>query len=608
MIASIIMRAYKWPGASIVIALGLLSSSAALLFSAAPTSLVSIFIFATIVTMLTVARIGLAPYALLCIFSGLLIGFETSDWRLGLTSALACALMLFATNYAVQLVIDHSNERAVLFKLRKEISINNFAKKAVSFWIPTVALVLIGLYLNYNFQNLLLEMIYKSDLIEKSPQDSTPSGYNLEPDIFYTIDRQERRSTAKFIEGLANSSALASNAAATFPDVVRGETERFRPGDIDEGRACSGAGFRIIGKHISLGGLCRSIIAAIEDGTQSAFNRAQANAVSRARAKADKFNADGKVAAAEARAAGPELIGEFFTDIRSTAKYTFLLFAILSYASYVLLVAGIIGGLNLVLGRLLFDSTLSPRTGPRTALGFRLESTSSPPAPLQYKSYNEIDLTTLALRHDQVPEWYVVFQAMRVGTGTHMRTCIPCPSSLFFSRFATGRYLMTKITVDTDNPAVQNPAISSSGDLKLVCIELETDQEVVFKVADLLAFSSAITLKSIYTAHVATHLLGLGSFYATARGPGYLILTSEGQQVRALSRGLSVPPVSLLCWDRRTEFTLGQEVSFSGMWLNDPSVVGNSIAGTAIIDEGRSSGPGLLRHVWRVTRYLFMPF
>jgi len=44
------------------------------------------------------------------------------------------------------------------------------------------------------------------------------------------------------------------------------------------------------------------------------------------------------------------------------------------------------------------------------------------------------------------------------------------------------------------------------------------------------------------------------------------------------------------------------------MWLNDPSVVGHSINGTAIIDEGRASGPGLLRHIWRVARYLFMPF
>ncbi|CAN7769491.1 AIM24 family protein [Rhizobium leguminosarum] len=411
-----------------------------------------------------------------------------------------------------------------------------------------------------------------------------------------------------FLDSLSTGTALSTDAASKFPGVVHDEMERFRPGDIDEGHACRNANFRVLRARISLGGLCRSIISAVEEGAQAAFNRAQANTVARAKVKAEKFNADATTAAAEARAAGPETIHEMFDDLRTTAKYLFLLSGILSYVSYVLLAAGIIGGLNLVLGRLLFDSVHSPRFGPRSALGFRLERSTAAPSAISFSTHHQINLATDPVTSGIATDWYVVLQAMRVGAGTHMRTSVPKPFSLFFSRFAAGKYLMTRITVDSVVPAVQHPTISSPGDLKLVLIDLAQGQELVFRMSDLLAFSSSVGLSSVYTAHVATHLLGLGSFYSVATGPGYVVLTSEGQQTRALTRNLSVPPVSLLCWDRRTEFTLGQEMSFSGMWFNDPSVVGNSVSGTAIIDEGRASGPGLLRHIWRVARYLFMPF
>lgn len=95
---------------------------------------------------------------------------------------------------------------------------------------------------------------------------------------------------------------------------------------------------------------------------------------------------------------------------------------------------------------------------------------------------------------------------------------------------------MTRVEVVADEQETKNgfppPVISSPGDLKLVRFYIEESQDLVFHVRDLLAFTSGVRLRSIYTAHVAAHFLGLGSFYSVASGPGYVVLLSEGARVR----------------------------------------------------------------------------
>ncbi|WP_377842044.1 hypothetical protein [Bosea sp. UC22_33] len=597
----------KWPGGRVIVSIGFFVSAAMLLYTSVPIAVLCIMIFATVLALLITARVGLIWFVLLCGLAGGIVGHATRDWELAAAGALASGLLFVAINYLVQLVTDHTNERAQLIKHRRDISPKVIATSLAFYWLPTVALVALGMWVNNSIQIFGIQKVYDAQIVRKKPVEAGAKAPTLEDSVIYTLEQHRAEKQKEFLQKLSESSASAANASKVFPGVVAEQMELLRPGLIDTGR-CSGAKAKVWKFHIPLGWLCVMALDAANDGIQTSFVNAKAKAVARATEKAAKFSKVQTVAAEEARKAGPELVDVFFDELTTSARYTFLIFNTLALVSYVFLAGGILGALNLTLGRILFDHTLSPRKGRKSALAFRLSDSAQPAKRLNFKSYHQVPLSAYAIPSKGNVDWYVAFQAMRAGPGTHMRTSAPCPASLLFSRVIARRYLMTKITVEPNYPNNNGPIISSPGDLKLILIELVDGQEVVFRVPDLLAFTSETTLGSTYTAHIATHLLGLGSFFATAKGPGCIVLCSEGQQVHGLSNGTSVPAESLLCWDRRTEFTLGQELTVRGMWLNDPSVVGNSVADAAILDEGRASGTGLFRRIVKVVRYFFLPF
>ncbi|CAN7769470.1 hypothetical protein LJR245_007461 [Rhizobium leguminosarum] len=182
------IRYRKWAGAGVVASIGPLASSAGLFVVNVPLPLIGVLSFLTIVTMLTTARVELVAYAMLCVVAGVIVGLETGDVYFAVGGTLAFALMLFATNYAVQLVIDHSNERAQLFKMRKQLSIAGLTKLVFAFWLPTVALVIIGIFINHAVQSKLLDAVYDSGVIQSAPGEDAQKGSKLQRDVYYTID------------------------------------------------------------------------------------------------------------------------------------------------------------------------------------------------------------------------------------------------------------------------------------------------------------------------------------------------------------------------------------------------------------------------------------
>jgi hypothetical protein len=557
--------------------------------------------------ILTFLRIGAVWYVLLAVFGGVLVGYTTDDPLIAVASAAGLGGLFFVTNYLVQLVIDHRYEGHLFWQNRAKLNIQKIAKLTMKFWLPSAALVGLGIGINSIIQDEIVNAIRSTGWIMVAPAESDNSGRSgLERDVFYTIDQREKIHLDAFATSLKKTQLSIDQKLAQFPKDVGDGIEAVRPKPINDAAACAGAvvSFKVLGKTITLGsfrGICQGIIRSIQAMIMSAFDRAKAAAVAKAEKETTALRERGKVTEAELQTLGASTIGDMYAKQRATAGAIFMLLLILSIVSYVMLVGALIGGFNLVFGRLLFGKDVVPRTPLMT---FRLDPNEGDARALSFTSFDELDLTD-----GGKPTWFVCFQAMRIGTGTHMRLSLPQRTALFMQRLFTGRLLMTRVDVQYQGQkSVHFPTIAAPGDLKLVRFELDGMREIVFHISDMLAFSSDVKLKSIYTAHVAAHFLGLGSFYAVASGEGYIVLLSEGARVKRANEGLSLPPATLLAWDRRTEFALAQQVSFNGVWFNDPSVIPHSPYGAGVLDEGRGGAPGLFSRLWRIIRYLFMPF
>jgi hypothetical protein len=478
------------------------------------------------------------------------------------------------------------------------------------FWIPSAALVLFGIWINLIVQDEIVNAIRRTGWIMIAPTGSDLSGRSgLERDVFYTIDQREKLHLEALSGSLKKTQVSADQQLAQFPKDVSDGIEAVRPKPINDAAACAGAvvSFRVLRKTITLGsfrGICQGIIRSIQAMIMSAFERAKAAAVAKAEKETSQLRERGRVTEAELQIIGANIVRDTYAKQRATAGAVFMLLLILSIVSYITLVGALIGGFNLVFGRLLFDKDVVPGK-PRTPLmTFRLDPKDGNAGALDFQSYDELDLTDGGER-----TWFVCFQAMRIGTGTHMRLSLPQLTALFLQRIFTGRLLMTRVEIeDQRQKSVHAPTITAPGDLKLVRFHLDGQQEIVFHIGDMLAFSSGVRLESVYTAHAAAHFLGLGSFYSVASGEGFIVLLSEGARVKRANQGLSIPPPTLLAWDRRMEFSLAQQISFNGVWFNDPSVISHSAYGAAVLDEGRGGAPGLFSRLWRIIRYLFMPF
>lgn len=568
---------------------------------------------------LTYLRIGLPAYVALALGGGVLVGATMDDWGYGVAAAACFGGLLFVANYTVQLVLDHRQERSRLVLLIDRLPKWKIAGLTILFWLPSATLVVAGMAINWQIQTKISDALYASNLIERSTVAAGSSARSeLERDVYHTIDVRELEAQQRFAADLAAAQEKGDFELAKFPGLVSAGFEKARPPGIDEHKACQGAELtaKILGKRRRLGsfkGLCRNMLRAVENMVMTTYDRSRTAGENYAGRKTEQWRTSGQKAESDFAQVGKDAIKVNFDRYRALAAAVFIMLLALSLLSYLTLTGALVGGFNIVLGRLLFDAGPPTRENRKTtALAFRLDPLDGDATRLDYKPYNALKLRELSNDRNDIKLWYVSFDAMRVGAGTHMRLSSPQPHRSILQRLVSRRYLMTKVAIRDDevvNASTDNePTISSPGDLKLICIKLERGQEVVFHMSEMIAFTNGVRLTSIYTAHLATHLLGLGSFYSVASGTGYLVLLSEGADIRKVKRGLSFPPATLLAWDRRTEFTLAQQRSLAGVWFNDPSVISSSDDGVGILDEGRAGGTGLWQRLWRLFRYLFMPF
>ncbi|MHC2086602.1 AIM24 family protein [Methylobacterium sp. CM6244] len=606
----------KAPWASLVPAAALFISSLLPDLSAVPFDLHIGVMGAALLMMVTYLRVGVPFYGSLAIASGILIAWRTGDPLVGLVGALSFGALLFCANYPIQMVLDHRNERERLQKIWRSIGLGGILLRSVVYWLPSALLVAGGVWINSEIQTIIIRASYDSGMVEKIPESikSESSRTEFEQDVYYTINKREIEARSRYEKSIKERINRGGVTLEQVPQVVKETLDLFKPSPVNVDAACSGAVLKVRGFRIgSAHGFCGGIVRGIEASIVNIYERVRSSAIGFTNRQVDQAIAAKKSTETALLEGGSEGIKRFFDDIRTGTAATFLILLVISYVSYALLASALIGGYLLVVGRLLFnfkrEKDGTPVINPVT---FRLDRNAKAATALSYATYDQVNLKAVASVTGNMNTWYVSFGVTRIGDGTHMRLIVPQILELTVQRMINNLFFMTKIELkysDSDATASNHgPRISLPGDLKLVCIYLDGTQDVVFQVKEMAAFSNGVNLSSVYTTHVAAHFFGLGSFYAIASGRGVLILRSDGSQVSNVEPNLSVTPPTLIAWDRRAEFSLAQQVSFSGIWFNDPSIVTTSTAGSAIADEGHTSGTGLLHRIGRLTRYLFMPF
>ena len=549
-------------------------------------------ILAEVFALLIAFRVHPMAYVALAALVGVSIGAAFDRISAGFIGfAAACVVLAFA-NYLVKLVIDHSYERKLLVRRYSFTAAKAVMRRAAPIWLWAAAFAALGFYAHWEAERALKQALYQSRLVTPSPCDARPPhGRDIHADVRLMLQFNENDALHGFANAVANADRGGAALLRFIPDLARTGIERVRPSRINVRAACSGV-------TRWFAGLCGWFVRAIDDSIQAGFDRASAAAHDALKRRSDGLIAQSRTGKADALEAGTQAIKGAYETQRTYLRYTFVALELAEVVSYIILLAGLVAALQMVMGRVLFDANENAK--------FRL-GPADDAAALNWSKHDVISLEGLALTNSTRPLWYLQHSVSRSGTGTHEDLCVPQFPTAFLQRLFSGRLLMTRVRLDAAGAGFP-PKVSLPGDLKLVQVRIEQGQQVCFRMRDLAGFSAGIVLRSVYSTHVGAHLLGLAAFHTYAEGDGYLLLISEGQQLEPSKRGLPTPAATILAWDRRHEFALEQRVSSRGVWLNEPSLVLASADGAAILDESEPVTFGLARRIWRLFRYLLLPF
>lgn len=546
-------------------------------------------------------------------------------WAFILTgAALACC------NYIVQFVLDHFDEFQGILKSLDASNFKATAKRVAFLWVPVLLLAWGGWNLNAAIQGEIKRSVYANwDVLELKPEEvANYQTRSLRSDVLNLIgDSKEDALNATRSETrqlLDDSSVVLSLLPQKTGEVV----EKARPRHFSKA-PCEKATFLFEIRwapdiKLPLGSLCRRIIGSVDAGAQRSFNRAKTHVIKAVGDQTSKVRNKSELVKDEVLSATEQAVKRGYAGVEATVRSLFSLLVILEVVSIVVLLGSLVGALAMVLGRVLFDARGQTTRKLNTfSLGHGVAH------KLEFTTRDEVRLNDASLPgSDQ--GWRIYTLASRHGEGTHFIPRFPQPFRSIVQRLFSNRLLMT--SVDTRNDQVRgadlahSPTISSPGDLQFVCVSVAPGQAITFKMGDLFGFTANVFLRSVYTTHVGANLLGLGNFYSVAyvgdevtalgrdddgqqrpKPEGTIILCSEGNGIEAASAKQQLSARGLLAWDRRTRFAVKQELGLVGVWLVPPHVqVQNH--GSAIYDEANESRAPILQNLWRMLRYLCLPF
>lgn len=568
-----------------------------------------VLLIATIFATVIAHRIGPLAYFMFTLLIALDVGYGSASFFYGLFAWLLAVATFVACNYVYQLVADHRPDFARLKTRVKSGKIDRHHwLRALAIWFPALALAVIGFKINSDLQNAVERSFYDADLVRRDPQQKGDAPQrSLELDLLFMIDTHEAAEIAAFAEMVVQAGQSVDDASVSVPNSIRGFLDSQRPQALDT-TPCNAFSIRVLRKNITFRSPCRGVVNAISNKIQTRYAQLENKINGIAEAKAEELKSAKSDAIETIIDEGIVEIRWQHDSARKAVRQTFLIVLIAQYMSYVLLIGALIAGLQITFGRVLYDSdTEDPWFQMKAGRARALRWTIS--APITGSGGDDVlDLKNLAKASEsKCRYWWVAMDVRRIGEGTEMHLCFPNPMQGTLQRIFSKTFLMTRVDVGASkSKRAGKPYLHIPGDSHLVAIEIAQSVSVAFRMRDLAAFSEGVDLKSIYSTHVSGHFLGLGTFHTVAGGTGYLVLKTEGQHVVANSGGSS-PPAALLAWDRHQQFALKQKASLIGIWLNEASITLDPPAGSAIFDQ--SGQPAALwRRVWRLIRYLFLPF
>ena len=589
-----------------------------------------------VVSMILAWRIHVAAYVLLAVMVGVVATQVFHDSWLGFGAFVFVASGMAACNYVYLLVSDHRLEaKRLLGRLRRNQPVGHqrislwTLCRAFIIWLPALGLVYGGWLLHEQFQSELKRALYESKTItiEGRPEltDRVIDQRNVEEDWIQNLNLAEFQEKKHFNQKVQAGFAEAEMLAKMSKDELREKLEENKPNAVPDS-PCDKLVARI--KGIRLGSMrtgCRNAFSVGNVKMQQRYAALEMRLNKIAADAVENGHAESEDKQRELLLKGEQLISEEYEAYRLGVRRVGQLAEVTKYLGWAALIGALLAGYQMVLGRLLFDAndpsaSFQLSDGEPQPFEFTISTpVGSTPAEGSKSKKEVLNLKDLVWGDETKRKkyWYATYQVTRHSS--RMDTRLPQPLNCLLQRLFSNRLFLTRIDPSQTYPTYEwrgseriridksrEPVLSVRGDAHLVAIKLKINQEVHFFMRDLVAFSDDVQLRSIYSTHVAGELLALGTFQSVAIGEGYLVLKSDGMDV-ASSTDEPTPASRLLAWDRRTKFCLDQTLGWKGAWIDDPNLQLLLRVESAVLDEGTEYFR-FPSKVWRLLRYLFLPF
>lgn len=569
-----------------------------------------------LLTQVFAFRVGMLPYLVLCAAVGVVAYRVTLDVGSSIAAFFISCALLAVCNYFAQLILDHLPEAARIRERAKSKQLpSRYVIRILAVWSPAIMLVVLGAMIHSHIQDEGKRVVYKEGLVPRlvEPVNSPVEERSIEADLIEQTIQAEKRDKSEFEQALREAGSSSRGGADASQAAIKVYLQSKRPKPFNNSK-CSKFRIKRVG---SFGSPCRGIINSASDTVKKRYQQTE-NEINEAVIRRNvQFQNDSIRAEQAILDDGINAIASQYEYQRKGIHFGFLVAEFLKYLGLVALAGAIVAGLQMAIGRVLYDSKGSTGSknyfqfvsGTPKHLNWTVSRRPQEGNPAELEVVDDfLKLNELVPPKDSTLKWYVALQVDATGEGAKEDLCIPQPASCLLQRFATLKWVLTAVEWEENRDATRYPDVTLSieGDSHLIAIRLREGQQVGFRVSDLGGFTDGVSLRSIYSTHAGGEILGLGSFHSFAEGDGYLLLISEGMGVGDDSGG-SLRPHKLLAWDRKQKFALDQASKIGKMWINTPSLVLSPKANTYLFDQS-GARPKFLQRAWRLLRYLFLPF
>ena len=289
-----------------------------------------------------------------------------------------------------------------------------------------------------------------------------------------------------------------------------------------------------------------------------------------------------------------EKTNEYKLNIFSTIDYTFLTLLALTVAVYILIFSGLIKSFLYIWARLLYNEDHAKGLLTRSQISHENVHT------ITAEDITEKGERYYFCQSTKEKNWYTSFNR-HVDPERHGHISFAKITQLFLRRLLAGKLLLEKYLI-SDKPIKAD----ANNSFRFVRIDLKQDDEVYFRVSDLIAFSEDVTFITSIDIKLAS-MLKLRWIFPVARGPGSIILMGRGGTLQIIDHkdDAGIAPHQILAFDMNGSFPVHARNSFLGTYLLRHTLVPNE--GTLAIRHKPDNTKNLPARVLRRIFFFLTP-